>query len=183
MIAAMEPTEITAGRLHLRPYTAADVDAVTDACQDPLIQRWTTVPTPYERAHAEEYVERNTAEGWRAGHGRAFAVVDSVTNELLASIGLVMWDPDTRIGEVGYWTVAAARGQGVATRATQVLARWAFAEVGVERLEWVAEVGNVASRRVAEAAGFTIEGTLRARLQRRDRSRADAWMGSLLPSD
>lgn len=179
----MEPTEITAGRLHLRPYTVADVDAIVAACQDPVIQRWTTVPVPYLEKHAREYVEMNTVTGWREGKGRSFAVVDSVTNALLASIGLGMWDPATKIGEVGYWTVPAARGQGVATRATLAVARWAFGAVGVERLEWVAEVGNIASRRVAERAGFTVEGVLRQRLVQRDGSRSDAWMGSLLPSD
>jgi RimJ/RimL family protein N-acetyltransferase len=179
----MEPTEITAGRLHLRPYTEADIDAVYACCQDPDIQRWTTVPVPYERAHAEKYVQMNTVDGWRAGTGSSFAVVDSVSNTLLASIGIVGISNDGKVAEVGYWVAPAARGQGVATQATQVVARWAFADLGVERLEWLAEVDNVASRRVAEKAGFTVEGVLRARLGRPDGSRADAWIGSLLPSD
>lgn len=179
----MEPTEITAGRLHLRPYTEADIDAVYACCQDPDIQRWTTVPVPYELAHAVEYVQMNTVDGWRAGSGSSFAVVDSVSNTLLASIGLVGVQEDGRLAEVGYWTAPDARGKGITTQATQVVARWAFAEVGVERLEWLAEVGNAASRRVAEKAGFTIEGVLRARIARRDGTRADAWIGSLLPGD
>ena len=178
----MEPTEITAGRLHLRPYLPADVDQVYASCQDPDIQRWTTVPVPYQRSHAQSYVEQNTVAGWREGTGRAFAVVDSVSGELLASIGLVRMDADTRTAEVGYWTVPAVRGQGVATQAVQVVARWSFDALGVERLEWLAEVGNVGSRRVAEKAGFTIEGTLRSRILTRD-GRADAWIGSLLPGD
>ncbi|MGW5696666.1 helix-turn-helix domain-containing protein, partial [Streptomyces asiaticus] len=32
----------------------ADTDAVFAACQDPDIQRWTSVPSPYERAHAAD---------------------------------------------------------------------------------------------------------------------------------
>jgi len=179
----MEPTEITAGRLHLRPYTEADIEAVYACCQDPDIQRWTTVPVPYLRAHAEEYVRANTVDGWRAGTGNSFAVVDSVENTLLASIGLVRFQDGRTIGEVGYWVVPEARGQGVATQATQVVARWAFADLGLARLEWMAEVGNEASRRVAEKAGFTIEGVLRDRLARRDGGRVDAWIGSLLPRD
>lgn len=179
----MEPTEITAGRLHLRPYTEADIDSVYAACQDLEIQRWTTVPVPYERAHAEGYVKANAVEGWRSGTGNSFAVLDAVTAELLASIGLVTLNLDTRIAEVGYWTVPAARGQGVASQATRAVSRWAFEALGIERMEWVAEVGNVGSRRAAEKAGFTIEGTLRARIVHRDGTRADAWIGSLLPSD
>jgi RimJ/RimL family protein N-acetyltransferase len=181
--ADMEPTEITAGRLHLRPYVEADIDAVYACCQDPDIQRWTTVPVPYTRAHAQGYVEQHTAEGWRAGAGNSFAVVDSVGNTLLASVGLVRADLDARIAEIGYWANPDARGKGVTTQAVQVVSRWAFDELGIERMEWVAAVGNDASRRVAEKAGFTVEGVLRSRIMHRDGSREDAWIGSLLPGD
>jgi RimJ/RimL family protein N-acetyltransferase len=179
----MEPTEITAGRLHLRPFAERDIDAVYACCQDPDIQRWTTVPVPYDHAHAQGYVEANTADGWRAGTGHALAVVDSVSDALLASIGLAPIHGEEGVAEVGYWTAPDARGKGVATQATQIVARWACAELGLGRLEWLAEVGNTASRRVAEKAGFTIEGVLRAKLRHRDGSRADAWIGSLLPGD
>jgi RimJ/RimL family protein N-acetyltransferase len=179
----MEPTEITAGRLHLRPYTAADIGAVYACCQDPDIQRWIPVPVPYGKDDAEVYVQKNSVEGWRAGEGRSFAVLDSVTAELLGSIGLARYEEEAKIAEVGFWTAPTARGKGVATQATKAIARWTFGDLGVDRLEWVAEVGNIGSRRVAEAAGFTVEGTLRARIMQRDGSRADAWIGSLLPSD
>ena len=179
----MEPTEITAGRLHLRPYTVSDIDAVYAGCQDPDIQRWTTVPVPYTRAHAQGYVEANTVEGWRAGTGDSFAVVDSVSNELLASIGVVRLDVEGSVAEIGYWVVPDARGKGVATQAVQIVSRWAFEELGMARLEWLAAVGNDASRRVAEKAGFTVEGVLRAKIANRDGTREDAWIGSLLPED
>jgi RimJ/RimL family protein N-acetyltransferase len=139
---------------------------------------------PYLRAHAQGYVEANTVEGWRAGSGDSFAVVDSVSNDLLASIGIVRMDSDAKVAEVGYWTVPAARGKGVATQAVQIVSRWVFEELGVERLEWLAAVGNEASRKVAEKAGFTIEGVLRGKLPGRHGSaRDDAWIGSLLPGD
>jgi RimJ/RimL family protein N-acetyltransferase len=179
----MEPTEITAGRLHLRPYSAADIEPVRAACQDPAIQRWIPVPVPYEREHAAHFVEQHSEEGWLAGTGHSFAILDSVTAELLGSIGLPRQDPAAQVGEVGYWIAPAARGRGIATQATTAVAGWAFGSLGIARLEWMAEVGNAASRRVAERAGFTIEGTLRARFKRRDGSRADAWIGSLLPGD
>ena len=39
--------------------------------------------------------------------------------------------------------------------------RWGFGALGLARVDWFAEVGNAGSRRVAEKAGFTIEGVLR----------------------
>jgi RimJ/RimL family protein N-acetyltransferase len=50
-------------------------------------------------------------------------------------------------------------------------------------LEWYAEVGNVASRRVAEKVGFVLEGTARQLLLRPDGARVDCWMGALLGAD
>jgi RimJ/RimL family protein N-acetyltransferase len=177
----VEPVEIVAGRLQLRPFLARDVDAVYAACRDPEIQRWTTVPSPYGRHHAEQFVTSNSYEGWQAGTGDAYAVTDATTGDLLASLKVALGADG--VAEVGFWVVPDARGQGVATDATRAIARWCFGALGVARLEWYAEVGNAASRRVAEKAGFITEGVLRDRIARRDGSRADAWIASLLPRE
>jgi RimJ/RimL family protein N-acetyltransferase len=181
MSAHVEPVEIVAGRLQLRPFLPRDADRVYAACQDPGIQRWTTVPVPYERHHALRYVTDNSFEGWVAGTGGSYAVTDATTGDLLGSVGLAFHGEE--VAEVGYWVVPEARGQGVATESTRAVARWAFGALGVARVEWLAQVGNTASRRVAEKVGFTFEGVLRSRLRARDGSRADAWLASLLPGD
>jgi RimJ/RimL family protein N-acetyltransferase len=177
----VEPVEIVAGRLQLRPFLARDAGGVYAACQDPEIQRWTTVPVPYGRHHASAYVADNSFEGWSAGTGDSYAVTDATTGELLGSVRLALGDD--RVAEIGYWVTPVSRGQGVATESTLAVARWAFGALAVARVEWLAEVGNHASRRVAEKAGFTVEGLLRDRLRMRDGSRADAWIASLLPGD
>jgi RimJ/RimL family protein N-acetyltransferase len=181
-VTAVQPIEITAGALHLRPWRPDDANAVHLACQDPDIQRWTLVPVPYLRSDADHFVARTAPEAWASGTGAPFAVVDATTGALLASVGLVHLR-DSGQAEIGYWCAAPARGRGVTTAAVGAVARWAFGALGVGRLEWRAEVGNWASRRVAEKAGFTLEGTLRRALPRRDGTLADGWVGSLLPDD
>jgi RimJ/RimL family protein N-acetyltransferase len=54
-----------------------------------------------------------------------------------------------------------------------------FHSAGIELIEWRCEAGNIASRRVAEKAGFLIEATLRKRRVRHG-VRVDEWVGSLL---
>ncbi len=54
--------------------------------------------------------------------------------------------------------------------------------MSIDRVEWRAEVGNAASRAVAERAGFTVEGVLRSSLVNKGVLR-DGWVGSLLPCD
>ena len=58
----------------------------------------------------------------------------------------------------------AARGRGVATRAVELLAGWAFAELGLEALKITCDPANRGSRRVAERAGFRFDRVLHAHL-------------------
>ena len=176
----MEPTEITAGRLHLRPWQPSDEDAVFAACQDPDIQRWTTVPSPYTREDAKAWVTTTAPEQWQSGTATPFAVVDATTGELLASVGLHLIRGDRC--EVGYWCVPSARGQSVVSDAVSAVCRWGFAELGLQRIEWVAGVGNWASRAVAQKCGFTVEGLARMGMHYRG-GHIDAWVGALLSTD
>lgn len=172
-------TSLITARLRLRQLAPDDIDAVYAACQDPDIQRWTTVPSPYERQHAEHFVERIVPDLWRAGTNFVFAVEPVAGGPLLASINV---HSQSGVWEVGYWTVREHRGRGYTTEALRALVRWAFTELGAERVEWRAEAGNEGSRAVALKAGFVLEGTLRAALLMRETTR-DAWIGSVLPSD
>ena len=70
----MEPTEIRTDRLRLRPWRPSDAPAVLAACSDPLIARWTTVPSPYTAEHARGFVEELMPEGWADGTEYGFAV-------------------------------------------------------------------------------------------------------------
>lgn len=175
------PTTLRTERLTLRPFELGDVDAVFAACQDPEIQRWTRVPTPYTRDDAVKYVTQLNPVGWEACTAAGFAVCESTGGGLVASVGMHFdRNDDPAIAEIGYWCAAPARGRGYVPEAVAEIARWGFATCGVERLEWRAEVGNDASRRAAEKVGFVVEGTLRRGLVLNDR-RIDVWIGALLP--
>jgi RimJ/RimL family protein N-acetyltransferase len=55
----------TAERVALRRWRASDSDAVFAICQDPDIQWWTTVPVPYTRQDALDYVVDVAGGQWR----------------------------------------------------------------------------------------------------------------------
>ncbi|MDQ1673714.1 MAG: hypothetical protein QOC98_2276 [Frankiaceae bacterium] len=198
----MDPAEITAGSLHLRVPQLAEVEQIAAACTDPEIARWTRVPSPYGRQDAVAFVHRSL-EDWHADRAATFAVLDATTAGLLGSVRLVFdpltsepltsnppasgprYDPDVPGGptaSVGYWTAPQARGAGVGRRAVASLCRWGFGFLALERISWTAAVGNDASRRLAEAVGFTVEGVARRGLVLHGR-RIDAWTGSLLPGE
>lgn len=172
-----QPT-LTGSRVVLRPWLPADVEDVFVACQDADVQRWTTVPSPYHREHAAEFVA-SAADIW-AGGGALFAVTEIGTRDLVASMGAHR--VHNGVAEVGYWTRAEFRRRGLTTDALRTLTRWLFAECDVARAELVIEPENGASIALAESVGFVREGLLRQRFLLRG-ARVDGCIFGLLASD
>jgi [ribosomal protein S5]-alanine N-acetyltransferase len=168
------------GEIVLRDWTLSDVPALTAACQDPEIPRWTVVPSPYTERHARDFIE-GCAEDRDTGRELALAIVGR-EGALLGAIGVGRFDWDDGRAEIGYWIAREARRRAVGVRATRLLAGWALTDLGLERLELLANPENEASQRLAERAGFTREGVLR-RYRRRHGRREDLVMFSLLAED
>ena len=80
---------------------------------------------------------------------------------------------DPAIGELGYMVGPRARRRRVATRAVEILTRWAFEDLGIARMEIFVDPRNAPSVRVAEAAGYTREGLLRSYRPSRNGGRLD----------
>jgi RimJ/RimL family protein N-acetyltransferase len=89
---------------------------------------------------------------------------------------------DPAVADVGFLVAPRARGRGYAPAALRALCDWGFQALGLERIEWRAYVGNDASHRVAQKAGFRVEGTVRAGIPHRG-ERRDCWLGAILASD
>ncbi|WP_377271088.1 GNAT family N-acetyltransferase [Peterkaempfera sp. SMS 1(5)a] len=176
----MKPVILETPRLLLRPLGPEDAEAVHLACQDEDIQRWTVVPSPYLPEHAEGFVNQISPDGWQ---NDTLYNWGSFTRDgaLVSSVGL-SFPGRAGFAEVGYWTAREQRGRGYTAEAVAAVCDWAFATLGIQRLEWLAGVGNVGSRAVADRVGFVFEGTLRSYLEQRG-ERRDAWVGALLPTD
>jgi RimJ/RimL family protein N-acetyltransferase len=167
------------GVVTLRAHRPGDIDSVRDQCQDPEIQRWTSVPRPYERSHAEYFVTVALPSGWQAPLGTRGFAIEVVDGGRPRFAGTVELRPDGTTGaEVGFGLAPWARGRGVMARALRAAMSWAFRTAGIEVVTWRAGVGNWASRRVAWACGFQIEGSVRGLLETRG-VRADGWIGTL----
>ncbi len=166
----------------LRPLTLADVDAELAMCQDPQMQRWTTVPVPYTREHAMDFIAK-VAAGWQAGTSLELgieALDDAGTPRLAGNLGL---RPDgAGAATVGFALAPWARGRGVMSRALRMMLTWGFAEVDLQVVHWEANEGNWASRRVAWACGFRLEGLVRGLLVARG-VRYDGWLASIVRGD
>ncbi|WP_051217968.1 GNAT family N-acetyltransferase [Nocardioides insulae] len=161
----------------LREHRPEDLPGLIEQCRDPEFQRWTGVPVPYDRDEAEAHLGY-LRDAWERGQEWSFAV--EYDGRYAGTVSL-KHHGGVR-GEIAYGAHPWVRGRGVTTRALDLLLNWGYAALGLESVQWWAEVGNWPSRRVAWRLGFTIEGTLRQVLPHRGELR-DAWVGTLLRTD
>ncbi|MFM7963250.1 MAG: GNAT family N-acetyltransferase, partial [Actinomycetota bacterium] len=134
----------------LRELQPSDAEWIYRACQDADIQRWTTVPRPYTREHAESFVKDG------GGELAAYAVVHASTDEPVGVAGI--HHVREGIASVGYWAAPWGRGRGAAADALRVLRSIIRRNTEAHTVRALIAETNAASRRTAERAGFTMTG-------------------------
>lgn len=169
------------GQVRLRILGECDLGALVEAVDEPQVARFTTMPSPYTEREARAWLNQTTA-GLRAGTDLHPLIVDETSGELLGGCGVAQRPGDDEIWGIGYWVAAPHRGRGIASSAVRLIVPFAFDELGVARLELLAEEENPASIRTAQACGFTREGLLRSYLPVAG-ERRDMIVFSMLPGD
>jgi RimJ/RimL family protein N-acetyltransferase len=135
----------------LREPTDDDIEWVFETCQDGEIQRYTTIPAPYLREHAQGWVANVLAEFSRE------LVCDASTGERLAAIGVRQHADDAHAFEVGYWAAPAGRGRGAVSAALAEVQHRLHTRHGATLIDARILPDNVASRRVVERCGFVLD--------------------------
>jgi len=166
--------------MELRLLSSADVDDAHKLVQDPETLRFTRIPEPPPDGFARDWIARYE-QARATGAKEAFAIVGEDGAFLGIALAPVI-DAESAEAELGYIVAARARGRGVASKALDLLTRWAFEERGILRAYLVIDVDNPASKRVAVRAGYTHEGTLRSTYHKQGR-RSDTELWSRLPGD
>lgn len=165
----------------LRPWRDSDVPAQLEAFSDPVFQRHSDWQPTTESAALTNLADYE--DGRKRGVQIEFALVEPHDHDVLLGGGALNGVAlEQGRASVGYWLAPQARGRGVATHAVRLLARWAFADLGLARLELTCDPDNHASQRVAERCGFTREGVLRSHVPFKG-GRRDTVMFSLLPGE
>jgi RimJ/RimL family protein N-acetyltransferase len=162
----------------LRAHRDSDIEGCYEQCRDPETQRWTTVPSPYTREDARQFVTEVVPAGWAAGDRWAFAMdVDG-----LFAGTVELRDEGEGRAEIAFGAHPAVRGTRVMERACRLLLDWGFGRQGLQVVFWRAYVGNWASRKLAWRLGFSFDGTVRRALVHRGEL-VDAWVGTLVATD
>ncbi|SCF41780.1 Protein N-acetyltransferase, RimJ/RimL family [Micromonospora echinospora] len=175
----VEHVELRAPELLLRPWREEDAADVLAALRDPETAQWNPSAPGLDLAGAQAWTRARA--DWSAGTHASFAVTDATSGALTGSVSLHRIQGDE--ASIGYWTVPAARGRGVATAAVRLVTGWAFGSLGLHRIELCHAVANPASCRVAARAGYPLEGTLRESHRYGDGRRHDEHLHARLATD
>lgn len=173
----MKPFELASPRLRLATPTSADTEAIVAACQDPAVQRFTTVPVPYGVGDAQFFLAQLVDRGWQTGREYTWGLREPGSSELVGMISIRMQHRD-----LGFWSAPAARGRGLMTEAVRLVVDWAFDE-GLPDVRWEGYVGNRGSAGVARRAGFTYTGEGPGLQPDRDRRHPPCWKARLAADD
>ena len=158
----MFPTlELATPRLQVRPVTADDAPAVAEIFADKQTHRWLPVPQDSGVVDAMAWCTRMAAQQRASGIGDHYAMVRREDEQVVGCLWTSRTDWVAQVTEVAYAVSAPVRGFGLAPEAVVALAIALLLEHGFQRVELRVAPGNLASRRVAEKAGFTYEGLLR----------------------
>jgi RimJ/RimL family protein N-acetyltransferase len=176
--------ELTERSILIRSFRAGDEDALYEAVRESIAEVSVWLPWCHQNYSIEESREfitsRETAS--QGGEWYSFGIFAKDSGRFLGGVGINFINRVHQMANLGYWVRTSEAGHGVATTATRLAARFGFEELGMQRIEIVAAVDNIASQRVAEKAGAMREGVLRRRLLIRGES-LDAVLFSMVPED
>ena len=157
----------------LRAPVDADIDVIAPAFRDPEVGGEGGLP-PVDPDTLRTMLREQLPWMHDRGLLAPYVIEDTDADRILGGANLRLYDPMRDTVELGYWLFVEARGRGVATRAVRALVEDSHAR-GVVRVEAHVRLGNVASERVLERAGFEREG-IKRKLLRHGGIRVDATL-------
>jgi RimJ/RimL family protein N-acetyltransferase len=159
------PEHIETPRLVLRVPRAGDGAVLNRAVLESLeaLRPWMPWAREAPTAAASEVFVRGAAARFIERSEFVYTVwlPEDQGGRLIGSTGMHHVDWTLRRFEIGYWLHPAHGGRGYATEAVQAMATLAFDTLQAVRVQICMDERNRRSARVAERAGFTLEGVLR----------------------
>lgn len=130
---------VNSNRNHLRPWL-------------PFVDRMQTVE------FAQNFV-KGTIQRNKDGHEFAFVIFNN--NIMVGRVGVYKIDSQNKIGEIGYWIIENAQGNGIITKSCKALIDFCFTDLQLNRIEIKCGTENFKSKIIPERLNFTHEGVIR----------------------
>lgn len=177
-------TELSNDVVKIRRYCADDISLLFEAACESTNEMlaWLSWCHPDYTVEESRSFVLSSETAWNEKSRFAFAILDVNSDLFLGGVGLNQINHKNKFANLGYWVRSSQAGRGVATAATLLATEFGFEDLGLNRIEILTAIGNVASQRVAEKAGAKKEGILRSRILLHNRL-LDAVMYSLIVAD
>jgi RimJ/RimL family protein N-acetyltransferase len=145
-------------RLILRLPQASDAEALLEIHEHPDVTKYVvTGASPGGITGAWRSIATMLGHWQLRGYGQ-WTVVEKATGEIVGRVGL--WNPEGWPGiELGWITRRSRWGEGFATEAARASLEWAWSHTKANHIISIIDHDNVASIRVAEKIGETLEHT------------------------
>lgn len=165
------PTQVPTlrhGLMTLRPARESDIEEIYAACQDPLIPRFTTVPSPYTLTHAKFFIEEQEPARFASKSELLFVITHGYEGEenFCGLISFHSVSLGNHAAEIGYWIAAPARGKGIGSAAARMITEYGFQTMGFKRIEALVDTDNEASKALLRSVGYELEGITRQKVTR-----------------
>ena len=160
------PNCLDTPRLHIRCTQPGDGAAVHASIFESLaaLRAW-PASLPWAMAEpslaASELFCRQGQINWLRRADLPMLLLLRDTGEHVGNCGLHGLDWVVPKCEIGFWVRSRFAGQGLITEAVLAVTAFAFEQLGMRRVQALADAANLASCRVCERAGYALEGTLR----------------------
>lgn len=176
-------TTLHTNRLVLDTPNAGDIQAVFALCQDPEIQRWLPIASPFEQSDAEFFINSYVPHGEASGTYTTWALRQATDTPLIGAVE-VRLDEAPASASLGCWIGAPYRGRGLMAEALSTVAAYAFAPDGMalSQLRWQGLAGNRASAALAGSLGFVRDADDARAFDFRGQWR-DVWAATLRAAD
>ena len=168
------PERIETERLVLRRARPGDGAALCEAVRESFdrLRPWMPWALAETSPDESEATVRRMHAQFAAREDLALLIFERAAGgaegEYVGGTGLHRIDWKVPRFDIGYWCRTRFEGRGLVAEAVRALARMAFDQLAAARVEIRMDDRNVASRRVAERAGFSFEGVLRRELRAND---------------
>ncbi|MBL8510693.1 MAG: GNAT family N-acetyltransferase [Betaproteobacteria bacterium] len=157
------PSRIETPRMILHAARKADAAdafaAASESAQE--LAPWMPWADPEPTLAKIESYHSDIEEKWHNRTTLDFKLVDKSTQQFIGKAGFHHIDWSIPKLEMGYLVRTWRAGQGYCSEAVTALVEYARTHLGARRLEICSDPENLKSRRVAERAGFVLEGILR----------------------
>jgi len=168
-------------RLVLRKITPDDADDIFEYASDDEVAKYVTWDTHKSVDDTRNFInfilgryERDEAGEW--------GIALKENGKLIGTIGFTAYSVKSRRAEIGYVLSRKYWGQGIMTEAVNLVLKFAFEDMGLNRIESLHVLDNEKSGKVMQKAGMSFEGIIRERIYFKNKF-WDAKQYAILRSD